>query len=51
MGIPVSRERKGNTLKEVDQEKDLGVRPIISADLNCSQQCLYAYNKVTFTWP
>ena len=29
---------------KVVNEKDLGA--IISADLKCSQQCLYAYNKV-----
>jgi len=32
-----------STLEQVDQEKDLGI--IINADLECSQQCLYAYNK------
>jgi len=31
---------RGNTLEEVDQEKDLGI--IISSDLKCSEQCLYA---------
>jgi len=34
---------RGNILEEVDQEKDLGI--IISSDLKCSQQCLYAHNK------
>jgi len=33
----------GNILEVVDQVKDLGI--IISSDLKCSQQCLYAYNK------
>jgi len=34
---------RGNIIEEVDQEKDLGI--IISSNLKCSQQCLYAYNK------
>jgi len=34
---------RGNILEEVDQEKNLGI--VISSDLKCSQQCLYAYNK------
>jgi len=32
---------RGNVLEENDQEKDLEI--IISSDLKCSQQCLYAY--------
>jgi len=34
---------RGNVLKEVELEKDLGV--FISVDLKCSQQCVYACNK------
>jgi len=34
---------RGNTSGVVDQEKYLWI--IVSSDLNCSQQCLYAYNK------
>jgi len=34
---------RGNVLKEVEVEKDLGV--LISVDLKCSQQCVYACNK------
>jgi len=34
---------RGNILEEVDQENDLGI--IISSDLKCSQQCLYASNE------
>ena len=34
---------RGNILKEVEVKKDLGV--LISADLKCSQQCVYACNK------
>jgi len=34
---------RGNILEEVDQEKDFWI--IVSSDLKCSQQCLYAYNK------
>ena len=32
-----------NGLQRVDVEKDLGV--MISSDLKCSQQCMYAYTK------
>jgi len=34
---------EGNELTKVSPEKDLGVW--ISADLKCSKQCMYAFNK------
>ena len=37
------RRASSSILEEVDQEKDLGI--IISSDLKCSQQCLYACNE------
>ena len=36
---------EGSQLTEVSYEKDLGVW--ISADMKCSKQCMYAFNKAT----